>query len=160
MGEALERWRAAGTDADSLLARGARVAESIANRTGRWEEQVVLALHRLARATGRVQEQPSSRDSEWENVHRAFHSALISGCGSHWLISFCEHVATQMHRYRMLATAAEGEQRDCTAEHRLIAEAAIDGDADRAVAALVEPYRKSAALVCFAQWAAQSAIVE
>ena len=35
--------------------------ESIANRTGEWEEQLVLALHRLARAQRRLPEDPVAR---------------------------------------------------------------------------------------------------
>ncbi|QKC86631.1 GntR family transcriptional regulator [Mesorhizobium sp. NZP2077] len=120
--------------------------QSIAKRNVQWEEQVVLALHRLTRASCQIIEKPSSRDPEWEKHHRAFHRALIAGCGSNWLIRFSDQLADQLYRYRILAKSDEVSPRDCLEEHSLIAEAALDGDADRAVSALVSHYEKSAAL--------------
>ncbi|WP_308462350.1 GntR family transcriptional regulator [Mesorhizobium sp. INR15] len=121
------------------------LSESITNRTTAWEERLVLALHKLSRASRHVQEKPSSRDPEWEKVHLDFHQALISACRSNFLITFCNQIADQMHRYRVL-TISEDAQRDCMEEHRLIAEAALDGDIGKAVAALIAHYNKSAEL--------------
>ncbi len=120
--------------------------ESIANRTQQWEEHLVLALHRLVRASGLVRKQPSSLDPDWERAHLAFHRALIAACKSHWLVTFCNQLTDQARRYRLLAQPNEVAYRNCMTEHRLIAEAALDGDADRAVAALVNHYVKSASV--------------
>ncbi|QKD05339.1 GntR family transcriptional regulator [Mesorhizobium loti] len=120
--------------------------QSIGNRNLQWEEQVVLALHRLTRASCHIIEKPSSIDAEWEKHHGAFHRALIAGCGSNRLIRFSDQLADQLYRYRILAKSDEASPRDCLEEHRLIAESALDGDADRAVSVLVNHYEKSAAL--------------
>ena len=118
--------------------------ESIANRTGEWEEQLVLALHRLARAQRRLPEDPSSNNPEWEKLHRAFHRALIAGCRSHWLTGFCDQLSDQASRYRLISQ--DGGERDEIGEHRLIAERAVEGDADGAVEALLNHYRLTAAM--------------
>lgn len=53
------------------------VEESIANRDQLWEENLVLAGHRLSR-TPRA-DLGQSADPEWEQRHREFHLALIAG---------------------------------------------------------------------------------
>jgi DNA-binding GntR family transcriptional regulator len=119
--------------------------ESIAHRTAEWEEQLVLALHRLARAQRRLPDDPSSNNPEWEKLHRAFHRALISGCRSHWLVGFCDQLSDQASRYRLISQDGTGTERDDLGEHRLIAERTLDGDADGAVEALLNHYRLTAA---------------
>jgi DNA-binding GntR family transcriptional regulator len=118
--------------------------ESIEHRTAQWEEQLVLALHRLARAERRRPDDPETNNPEWEKLHRAFHRALISACRSHWLIGFCDQLSDQASRYRLISQ--DGSERDDLAEHRTIAERTLDGDADGAVQALLSHYRLTAAL--------------
>ncbi|WP_167498604.1 MULTISPECIES: GntR family transcriptional regulator [unclassified Mesorhizobium] len=120
--------------------------ESIAHRTAEWEEQLVLALHRLARAERRLPEDPTTNNPEWEKLHRAFHRALIAACGSHWLIGFCDQLSDQASRYRLISQNAPGTGRDEIGEHRIIAERMLDGDADGAVEALLNHYRLTAAM--------------
>lgn len=120
--------------------------ESIAHRTAEWEEQLVLALHRLARADRRLPDDPATNNPEWEKLHRAFHRALISACRSHWLVGFCDQLSDQASRYRLISQRGPGTDRDDIAEHRTIAERALDGDADGAVEALLNHYRLTAAL--------------
>lgn len=119
--------------------------ESIAHRTAEWEEQLVLALHRFGRAERRLPEDPLTNNPEWEKLHRAFHRALIAACRSHWLIGFCDQLSDQASRYRLIAQDASGMGRDELGEHRIIAERALDGDADGAVEALLNHYRITAA---------------
>ncbi|MEZ2328612.1 GntR family transcriptional regulator [Mesorhizobium sp. RCC_202] len=120
--------------------------ESIAHRTAEWEEQLVLALHRLARADRRLPDDPATNNPEWEKLHRAFHRALISACRSHWLIGFCDQLSDQASRYRLISQRGPGTERDDIGEHRTIAERTLDGDADGAVGALLNHYRMTAAL--------------
>ncbi|WP_296744487.1 GntR family transcriptional regulator [Mesorhizobium sp.] len=120
--------------------------ESIAHRTAEWEEQLVLALHRLARAERRLPDDPATNNPEWEKLHRAFHQALIAACNSHWLIGFCDQLSDQASRYRLISQRGPGSGRDDLAEHRTIAERTLDGDADGAVEALLSHYRLTAAM--------------
>ncbi|ANT49548.1 GntR family transcriptional regulator [Mesorhizobium amorphae] len=120
--------------------------ESIAHRTAEWEEQLVLALHRLARAPRRLPDEPSSNNPDWERLHRSFHRALIAACRSHWLVGFCDQLSDQASRYRLMSQVSPAIERDDLGEHRLIAERTLDGDADGAVEALLSHYRLTAAM--------------
>ncbi|MBW4025389.1 MAG: GntR family transcriptional regulator [Proteobacteria bacterium] len=113
--------------------------ESILHRTVFWEEELVLALHRLSRTPRRLAGDDAN-NPEWEVRHRAFHSALISACRSRPLIAFCSQLADRAFRYRQVARAGSGAPRDELTEHRAIAMAAVDGDADGAVDALMRHY--------------------
>ncbi|TIW91359.1 MAG: GntR family transcriptional regulator [Mesorhizobium sp.] len=120
--------------------------ESIAHRTAEWEEQLVLALHRLGRASRLSPQNLVSLNPDWERLHRIFHRVLISACRSQWLVGFCDQLSDHAYRYRQMANDAEGIQRDDFSEHRLIAECALDGNADAAVEALINHYQLTAAM--------------
>ena len=120
--------------------------ESIAHRTAEWEEQLVLALHRLGRASRLSQEDLSSLNPDWERLHRIFHRVLVSACRSQWLVGFCEQLSDHAYRYRQMASDGESVKRDDFGEHRLIAECALDGNADGAVEALINHYQLTAAM--------------
>jgi DNA-binding GntR family transcriptional regulator len=110
--------------------------ESIAARTPEWEDAVALAYHRLTRTPRSLSENRFDDNPEWEPRHRAFHRALIVGCGSRWLISFCDQLADQHQRYRRLSAARAYRTRPVADEHRAILDAAIEGRADEAVTLL------------------------
>ncbi|MFB9981107.1 GntR family transcriptional regulator [Mesorhizobium kowhaii] len=120
--------------------------ESIAHRTAEWEEQLVLALHRLGRASRLSPQDLSSLNPDWERLHRIFHRVLISACRSQWLVGFCEQLSDHAYRYRQMASDGESVKRDDFGEHRLIAECALDGNADGAVEALINHYQLTAAM--------------
>ncbi|WP_421926240.1 GntR family transcriptional regulator [Neoaquamicrobium sediminum] len=113
--------------------------ESIANRTPGWEDGIVLTFHHLSRTPIRTPEEGGD-NSEWEVRHRAFHNALISGCGSTWLIGFCNEMMDHAERYRYISMSTY-PRRDSVVEHRLIMEAALDGDVELAKTRLTDQYR-------------------
>lgn len=128
-----------------LEERGLR--ESIAHRTVEWEEALVLAHHRLSRTPRSLSSEHFENNPQWEPLHRAFHQALIGNCGSAWLIRFCEQLSEQLYRYRQLSVQRIFPKRHEDDEHRLIVEAAIAGDADRAVALLNAHYERTAEMI-------------
>ena len=117
--------------------------ESIKNGDAAWEEAVVLAAHRLSRVPREGEEGYASFNPEWEERHRTFHLALIAACGSRWLIDFYAMLMDRNTRYRYLAFADGSEPRDVEAEHKAIYDAALAGDADRAVLAANIHLRKT-----------------
>jgi hypothetical protein len=121
--------------------------EAIAHRTTEWEEQLVLAFHRLARTPRSTDAAMFQDNPDWEMMHQAFHAALIATCPSRFMIGFCRHLSDHAVRYRRLAMTTAYPRRDIMAEHRMIMEAAIDGRADDAMAALERHYRHTASLV-------------
>ncbi len=121
--------------------------ESIAARTTAWEEALVLAHHRLARTPRSLASDRFVDNPEWEPLHRDFHRALIAGCGSRWLLGFCEQLADQHHRYRRLSAPRAFAKRGVKTEHQQLMEAAIDGRADDAVALLRSHFERTAKII-------------
>ena len=121
--------------------------ESIAARTTAWEETLVLAHHRLARTPRSLSESRFEDNPQWEPLHRAFHRALIAGCGSRWLLNFCEQLADQHHRYRRLSAPRAFSKRGVKTEHQQLLEAAIEGRADDAVALLRAHFERTAKII-------------
>lgn len=119
------------------------LAESIANGDAEWGEALVLAQHRLERTQRCLDDGDQTPNPEWELLHRAFHIALISACGSGWLMRFCEQLHDQADRYRQLAVAVAGKRRDPAKEHAAIVKASLDRDAEEAVKLLNAHYNNT-----------------
>jgi GntR family carbon starvation induced transcriptional regulator len=109
--------------------------ESIANGDAAWEENIVLALHRLSR----VSSDPNAPDEEViqrEKLHRVFHRSLLAACESRWLLDFAEMLFDCADRYRFVTRVfldGPEDPRDTKAEHQRIMEATIDRDTPAAV---------------------------
>jgi DNA-binding GntR family transcriptional regulator len=121
--------------------------ESIAAHTTVWEEALVLAHHRLAKTPRSLSDKTFQDNPAWEPLHRAFHSALISGCGSRWLLLFCEQLADQHHRYRRLSAPRAFAKRSVKSEHQQLFEAALAGRADDAVVLLRAHFERTAQII-------------
>jgi DNA-binding GntR family transcriptional regulator len=126
---------------------GVALREAIRNGDGAWEEDVVLAAHRLARVKREGAEGYSSFNPEWEARHRLYHLTLIGPCGSRWLLDFFSMLLDRNDRYRYLAFADASVPRDAGAEHQAITEAVLARDAARAVAAAEAHIRLTAETV-------------
>jgi DNA-binding GntR family transcriptional regulator len=121
--------------------------EAIAAHTTAWEEALVLAHHRLAQTPRSLSDSHFEDNPAWEPLHRAFHRALIAGCGSRWLLSFCEQLADQHHRYRRLSAPRAFARRAVKSEHQQLMEAAIAGRSDDAVAMLQAHFERTAKII-------------
>ena len=121
--------------------------ESIAAHTTAWEEALVLAHHRLAKTPRSLSDKRFEDNPEWEPLHRAFHRALIAGCGSRWLLLFCDQLADQHHRYRRLSAPRAFHKRGVKSEHQQLMEATIEGRADDAVALLRQHFERTAKII-------------
>lgn len=126
---------------------GKALEESIANRNTAWEDLVILAYHRLSRTPWTVVDGSFAGNPEWEERHRAFHRALISACGSAWLIGFCKDLADHAERYRHIAQSSTMPVRVGNDEHHAIMDAALDGDAERARDLLSAHYRLTLSII-------------
>ena len=112
-----------------------------------WEELVLVTCHRLSRIK-RVPENGSDISNiEWSHAHKAFHQALISACGSEWLIDTCSQLFDAAERYRSLAGLAGVSRSDPRDEHHEIMTAAINRDADLASELLNSHFKQTARLV-------------
>lgn len=111
--------------------------ESLASGDRNWEENLVLAHHRMTRTAREA-------TAEFEARHKDFHMALLAACASPILLRFCGQLYDLNVRYRYRAgTSKSYGSRDVAAEHRDILDAAVDRDIDRTSDLLREHYRKT-----------------
>ncbi|QTN36844.1 GntR family transcriptional regulator [Cognatishimia activa] len=111
--------------------------ESIANATQDWEENVVLAHHRMVKAKG---------GDDFEELHKGFHMALIANAPSPILLQFCSQLYDLNIRYRYLAGSGLNYQlRDVDEEHASILQAAVARDGDMASERLFKHYQLTGA---------------
>lgn len=121
--------------------------ESMRVRAAEWEEGVVLAWHRLSRTPRSRSDVVFESNPDWDRLHRMFHVQLISGCGSRWLVAYCEQQAALLFRYRQLASRKAYPNRNVHAEHEGIVRAVVDGDVEGAVARLTAHFRATADVI-------------
>lgn len=89
-----------------------------------WEGEIARCEHEFALVSQRRARRHGQIDELWEQRHRALHLALLSGCGSPWLLRFCESLHDHCDRYRRLARPADtAMDRLDTGEHALVAAA-------------------------------------
>lgn len=117
---------------------------ALERRTPQWEESLVLAFHRLSRTQRSAQAELYQENPQWEQAHRAFHMALLQGCGSALLLGFCEQLYDLAYRYRQLAARKAYKRRNELDEHRAIFEAALAGHWEQAQRLMTEHYRRTA----------------
>ena len=121
--------------------------ESMAASTPQWEEQLLLAQHRLSRTPRSLKETEFEDNPEWERLHRIFHRTLIGNCHSQSLVAFCGQLADQLYRYRRLSIRKAFPSRHVGEEHLAIATAVMRGNTDEAVRLLMAHYQKTADVI-------------
>ncbi|MCA1773571.1 MAG: DNA-binding transcriptional regulator CsiR [Halomonas sp.] len=99
-----------------------------------WEAAVLAAAHRLAKVT--AISSPDELLDGWDLRHKAFHTAIASGCNSPHLLQMRDTLFNQVERYRhlwlqetvMSPTALEQKRQ----EHASLVDVILARDADRA----------------------------
>lgn len=108
--------------------------ESILNGDEAWEDSVILAHRRLSRHPNRLPSDPGALNPMWEELHSAFHEALIAACPSRMLLDFAARIFQAGDRYRHLAVRGTPVgKRDVKAEHLAIMEAAVGRRTEEAI---------------------------
>jgi DNA-binding GntR family transcriptional regulator len=121
--------------------------QAMAAATPAWEEELVVACHRLVRTPRSLSSTRYEDNPEWERVHRAFHRCLLRPCDSRSLCGFCDQLTDQLYRYRQLSVRKVYPARDINTEHEAIARAVLDGDADHAASLLRQHYQMTADVI-------------
>lgn len=119
------------------------LAKSIANRSEDLEERLLVALHRLKKASVvRLSDRESV--NQREDRHRMFHLELLSDCGSSWLLRFYDQLASHAERYRRIflkdMVYDENYSTEIDKEHQQLMDLVIAGDGDTATA-LIRTHR-------------------
>lgn len=96
-----------------------------------WESDDVAA-HHLLLIREREVAATGIRGDAWFAAHEAFHAALLAGCGNRRLIEMSQDLRAETELYRRWVTPLiEENDRDPAAEHKALADAATERDADR-----------------------------
>jgi DNA-binding GntR family transcriptional regulator len=130
-----------------IAVEGLALEQAVARRDPEWEEQLVLAFHRLSRTPRSMQGDNFETNPEWERLHRAFHRTLLAGCASPLLVGFCEELYEKAYRYRQLAATKSYRRRNELDEHRAVFEAVLAGKAQDAKGLLAAHYQRTAGIV-------------
>jgi DNA-binding GntR family transcriptional regulator len=126
---------------------GPALRRSIANGDVAWESRVVGAYHHLSRIDIRCADDEQRISDDWIVAHRQFHEALVAACDSAWLTRVRRMLYAQSERYRRLSLPLQERPRDLEREHRQIMKAALDRDADRAVAAMTKHLQQTTLII-------------
>ena len=105
---------------------------SIARGDEVWEARVVAAAYRQEKADARLSDGQAEDMDAWEELNRAFHLALVSGCGSRWLLRARNMLHDQCERYRRASVMRHRTARNLLKEHRAISKAVLARDAEEA----------------------------
>lgn len=120
---------------------------SIENGSVAWEAEVLAAFHRLSRLSKVKRSASGSISPEWVGEHRAFHRALVAACGSPTMLGIVQSLFEQAERYVALSIISKAAPRNDVGEHEQIMQAALAGNAHRAVALNREHIERTASKV-------------
>ncbi|MDZ4370416.1 MAG: FCD domain-containing protein [Phenylobacterium sp.] len=98
----------------------------------KWEEEVVVQLHRSLRVRKVLPDGDPERREMWQIAYISLHRTLLEGCGSPILLDQFAGLGPRLERYINLYADLETDRhRDHHAEHRAIVDALMDRDAER-----------------------------
>jgi DNA-binding GntR family transcriptional regulator len=109
---------------------------SMANGGGEWEAGVVASLHRLRHYARLNPRSLTEGEREFDALHKAFHTALISACASPRMLAAHSDLYDQAYRYRRLMMSGFPDPEVFLAEHDRLADLALRRAQPEANAAL------------------------
>ena len=110
------------------------VSLAIARGSDEWEADVLAKAHLL----GKLEASDASEQmlDEWDQRHQAFHTAIVAGCCSHYLLQMRERLFDLAARYRfiwlrqtVLSVEMLEDKRD---QHQILTDAVLARDTARA----------------------------
>jgi GntR family transcriptional regulator, carbon starvation induced regulator len=87
-----------------------------------WEAGIVSALHQMRRHIERT------GDEDFDRLHKGFHTALLTGCGSKRLLAAHSDLYDQAYRYRRVMMSSIDSGKNFVRAHQLLADRIIARD--------------------------------
>ena len=103
-----------------------------------WEADVLGALHRLNRYVDRAGKKFGEGREEFDTLHKSFHTALLTACGSPRMLAAHSALYDEAYRYRRVMMRAFEDPADFIKAHRELAEVVVARDIRRAPQLLAE----------------------
>lgn len=118
---------------------------SIAHGGEDWEGRVVAAGYIIQKWDAQMLKGDADAVDKWEQANKDFHAAILSGCGSRWLLHTRDGLSSKCERYRRAAIAHYGPSyhESIAREHKELLQAVLDRDADRSCDFLVAHYKRT-----------------
>ena len=91
-----------------------------------WEKRVISASHELSRTPRRDRRNPKLPNEQWNEKHRAFHAALLSGCASPVILQMHAILFDRAERYRRASFQRRLSTDDWSSNHEALAHAALN----------------------------------
>ena len=110
----------------------AALRRSITLGNDAWEAAVVAAAYIMKKEDAALALASGGVTDGWERANAAFHSTMVSACGSRWLLHARDNLQDQCERYRRASIHSERGERQLNTEHAQIAEAVLARDAEKA----------------------------
>lgn len=122
----------------------AALKRSIALGDDAWESRVVAASYIMAKEDSALEASRGAVPDSWEEANAAFHTALVSACGSRWLLRVRGSLQDLCERYRRASVRQHRGSRPLVAEHAAISEAVLARDVARASELLTRHFELTA----------------
>ena len=104
---------------------------AIAEGDDQWEATILGAFHKM----DRLQQRLGSNyylSEDWGKLHGDFHYSLVAACGSPNLLEIRQKLFERAHRYRRMSSQFRPKWRAKDVEHRMIMDAVLARDAQKA----------------------------
>ena len=109
-----------------------------------WRESVQAAFDDMVALQGADPAALAGPDYDaYDEAHRRFHRAVVSECGSQWMIRLTTMLSDHSSRYRRLSLPLRGNSSAVHSEHKRILLSAGKGKADKAAEAALEHVHKT-----------------
>ena len=135
--------------ADLNIARTALETEairlSLMQGDDAWEARVVAASYIMRKEDAALARTAGSVGDRWERANADFHSAIVSACGSTWLLRLRAQLHDLCERYRRASVHQGLGYRDLGAEHAAISAAALARDTAQTTALTVQHFARTEA---------------
>lgn len=118
---------------------------SIAQGDDEWEATIVAASYLMEKEDRALAGVGETAPDSWEQANGKFHFALVSACGSRWLLRVRAGLHDLCERYRRVSVNQRLNSRDLAAEHAAIAKAALARDIERTCALTEQHFALTAA---------------
>jgi len=93
-----------------------------------WEAGILGALHQMRRHIERTADAFREGAPEFDRLHKGFHTALLSACGSHRLLAAHSDLYDQAYRYRRVMMRSFDDGSEFVAVHERLADRILARD--------------------------------
>jgi len=93
-----------------------------------WEAGIVSALHQMRRHIERTGDEFREGAEDFDRLHKGFHTALLSACGSKRLLAAHSDLYDQAYRYRRVMMSSMDSGKKFVRSHQLLADRALASD--------------------------------